>query len=143
MTRHVLLVGGDAGVTGLYRDFLHAIQRDEHDYEVESAEYCDDALALLHRRQFDAVVLLSLRAPWRAWPSPDSLARLTCETGVLFLSKLRVLHGDVPVIVVSGASWAKDTALAGGAFAFIEAPPNLDELDRTVTHALSASRDGA
>jgi len=61
VARHVLLVGGDAEMTGPYRDFLTAIQRDD-DYEVEGAEYCDDALAPLHPRPFDAVVLLSLRA---------------------------------------------------------------------------------
>lgn len=139
MTRHLLLVGGDALVSEGCREFFKALHGD--DYEVETVEHCDDALALLLRRPCDVVLLLSLRAPWRAWPTSESLARLTNETGMLFLSKMRALHSDVPLIVVSGAIWLMDRVLANGAFAFVDKPPDLRELDRAVADALGPSRD--
>jgi|SRR5580765_3650346 CheY-like chemotaxis protein len=139
MKRRLLLVGADSKDMATFRGFLEALDEHLHrgDYQIETIEYCDDALAVLRRRPFDLVLLLSLRAPWRTWASSDSLARLTCETGILFLTRMRTLRIEVPVLVISGSDEdVKDEALSAGAFAFIPKPPDLLELDRLVALAL-------
>lgn len=124
VTRRVLLVGGDSAWV---RDLFKGLSRD---YQVEAADYCDDALTLLMRRSFDVVLVLSLRAPWRTFSSFTG----NVESGILFLREMRALHSQVPAIVVSGSAIpeAKEAALANGAFAFIEKPPDVWELDRLV-----------
>jgi len=100
--------------------------------EVEAVEYCDDALALLMRRPFDLALVLSLRAPWRTWPSLSHPARrIGSESAILFLRQMRALHNPVPVLVTSGwpsANLEKE-ALANGAFAVLPQPLNFAELD--------------
>jgi DNA-binding NtrC family response regulator len=137
--RRVLLVGGDPGVVAVSRDYFHH----GDDYEVESVEYCDDALTTLLRQPFDLVLVLSLRAPWRTWPSLSEPARHTgSESAILFLKQMRALHNPVPVLVVSGSPKAdvEAEALSNGAFAFIPKPVILAELDRVLTLALTANR---
>jgi DNA-binding NtrC family response regulator len=139
--RRVLLVGGDSGVVAALREYFHVCHGD--DYEVESIEYCDDALTTLLRRPFDLVLLLSLRAPWRTWPSLSLPARrIGSESAILFLKQMRVLNNPIPVLVVSGSPRAdvEAAALSNGAFAFIPKPVNLAELDSLVALALAANR---
>src|SRR5262245_52593790 len=52
----VLLVGGHSLVAEMLTEHLHGRDR----YEVESVQYCDDALAALQGRRFDLVPVLSL-----------------------------------------------------------------------------------
>ena len=125
----------------MLREYFH--QGD--DYEVESVEYCDDALATLLRRPFDLVLLLGLRAPWRTWPSLSYPARrIGSESAMLFLKQLRSLHHPVPVVVVSGAPSANAEAetLSCGAFAFVPKPVNLRELDDLVARAIASAPRG-
>jgi len=113
------------------------------DYEVESVEYCDDALTVLLRQPFDLVLVLSLRAPWRTWPSLSIPARLiSMESAIVFLKQMLAANIQVPVIVVSGSplAQAEEEALANGAFAWIQKPVNLTELDRLVARVLAANR---
>ena len=137
MTRRVLLVGGDSGAVTVCRDVFRGFQRD---YQVETADYCDDALTLLMRRSFDVVLVLSLRAPWRKFPGFAG----NVESGILFLKEMHALHSHVPAIVVSASIdlRAKEAAFANGAFAFIEKPMHIEELDRLVALALTADRQG-
>jgi DNA-binding NtrC family response regulator len=141
MTRRpVLLVGGDSLVVAALRDYFRVCHGD--DYKVESVEYCDDALATLSR-PVDLVLLLSLRAPWRTWPSLSSPARhIGAESAMLFLKQMRALHNPVPVVLVSGwASAAMEAeAFANGAFAVLPKPFVFAELDSLMALALAARR---
>ena len=138
----ILLVGGKPLVAEMLTDYFHYDDR----YEVESVEYCDDALAMLERRRFDLVLVLSLHVPWTMWPastySPERRADLL--NAILLLKHLRALHSPPPIILVSGSLFAKaeEEALADGAFAFIHKPFDLAELDRFVRLALE-SRKGS
>lgn len=137
VTRRVLLVGGDTAWSRVYRDIFRTLERD---YQVETADYCDDALTLLMRSSFDVVLVLSLRAPWGKFSSFTG----NVESGILFLKEMRALHSQVPAIVISAAGLmipqAKEAALANGAFAFLDKPFDVQELDRLVAVALSHER---
>jgi DNA-binding NtrC family response regulator len=138
--RRVLLVGGDSEVVSLFREYCHL----DENHEVETVEYCDDALDLIVRRSFDLVLLLSLRAPWRTWPILSSPAlHIGSESAIIFLKQLRALHSSVPVIVVSGRPDAETEALRNGAFAFIQKPIILSEVDRVVASALAKANSPA
>jgi CheY-like chemotaxis protein len=122
-------------------DYFHYGDRYEHDshFEIESVAYCDDALALLERRRFDLVLVLSLHVPWTTRPSSYSATwRLDVANAILLLKHLRALHGPPPAILISGTplAEAKEEALASGAFAFLPKPVDLAELDRFVVLAL-------
>ena len=105
--------------------------------ELESVQYCDDALALLQRQWFDLVLVLSLHVPWRRWPKWYSPARRVANA-ILFLKHMRALHNPPPVILVSGSPLVEveKQALAHGAFAFLRKPFNLVEFDRFLVWAL-------
>src|SRR5262245_34186743 len=131
--RRILLVGGNSLVVALFRDYFHLGDK----YEIETIEYCDDALALLLHRPFDLVLVLSLRAPWRTWPSLHLPTRhIGSESAILFLKQLRPLHSQLPVIVASARLDAEVEVLRNGAFAFIPTPCDLAELGRLIDRAL-------
>ena len=137
--RRVLLVGGDPQVTAVLSEHL----RRGDSYEIESFDYCDDALMVLQRQPFDLVLVLSFNAPWRTWPSLRSPARrIGSASAILFLKQMRVLPSPPRVIVVSALALmspqAKEEALANGAFALLPKPVILAELDRLVLRALEA-----
>jgi DNA-binding response OmpR family regulator len=117
----------------------------EHDdpSEIESVVYCDDALALLERRRFDLVLVLSLHVAWIMRPSSYSATwRIDSANAILLLKHLRALHSPPPVILISGSPFAeaKEEALANGAFAFLSKPVDLAELDRFVVLALESRK---
>jgi DNA-binding response OmpR family regulator len=137
MARRRVLLVGDSRVVAMLREYFNL----GDNYEVETVEYCDDALALLMRRTFDVVLVASLRAPWRAWPSLSHPARhLGGESAILFLKQLRALHSRVPVIVTSARLDAEAEALRNGAFSFIMKPFNLAELDRVVATVFRSTK---
>jgi two-component system, NtrC family, response regulator HydG len=142
MTRpRILLVGGNPPMAAILTDYCHHDDR----YETESVEYCDDALALLQRRRFDLVLVLSLHVPWTMRPSLHSATwRIDFANSILLLKHLRALQSPLPVILISGSplAEAEEEALANGAFAFIRKPFDLAELDRFVRLALE-SRKGS
>ena len=120
-------------------DYFH------HDdcYEIESVEYCDDALAVLQRQRFDLVLVLSLHVPWTMRPSSYSATwRIDFANAILFLKHLRALHSPPPVILISGSllEEAQEEALANGAFVFLPKPVDLAELDRDVALALESRK---
>jgi CheY-like chemotaxis protein len=132
-------------MAGMLIDCFHLDDRYEHDdrSEVESVAYCDDALALLERRRFDLVLILSLHVPWKTLPSSSSATRrIDFANAILLLKHLRALHSSPPVILMSGSplAEAKEEALANGAFAFLPKPVDLAELDRFVVVALESRK---
>ena len=120
-------------------DYFHHDAR----YEIESVEYCDDALAVLQRRRLDLVLVLSLHVPWTMRPSAYSATwGIDFANAILFLKHLRALQSPPPVILISGSllDEAKEEALANGAFAFLPKPMELAELDRFVVLALESRK---
>jgi CheY-like chemotaxis protein len=120
-------------------DYFHHDDR----YEIESVEYCDDALAVLERRRFDVVLVLSLHAPWTMRPRSYSVTwRIDFANAILFLKHMRALPSPPPAILISGSllAEAKEEALANGAFAFLPKPVDLAELDRYVVLALESRK---
>jgi CheY-like chemotaxis protein len=128
----VLLVGGHPLVAEMLTEHFHVGKG----YELEAVQDCDDALAVLQGRRVDLVLVLSLHVPWRRWHSPAR--RIDLTNAILFLKHMRALHNPPPVIVVSGVplAEAEKEALAHGAFAYIQKPFDLGELDRFVVLAL-------
>ena len=140
VTRRVLLVGSDSVMLPLCRERFKHLHGGT--YQIETLDYCDDALMALRQQPFDLVLVLSLNAPWRAWPSLSEPTRfMGAKSAIIFLQQVRALHVQVPVLVVSQFPYAKEEALANGAFAFVD-PFDVQELDRLLALALTADRQG-
>jgi len=138
--RRVLLVGIDSVMLPLCREPFKHLHGGT--CQIETLDYCDDALMALRRQPFDLVLVLSLNAPWRAWPSLSNPTRfMGAKSAIIFLQQVRALHIRVPVLVVSQFPFTKEEALANGAFAFVD-PFDVQELDRLVALALTADRQG-
>jgi len=140
MTRpSILLVGGTPSMAAMVTEHFH---HGGH-YEVESAAFCDQALAMLTRQRLDLVLILSLHVPWTIWPrSYSSEWRPDLMNAILFLKQIRTLPSPPPVILMSGSplAAAREEALASGAFAFIRKPVELAELDWFVRLALESRK---
>ena len=133
MRRRVLLVGQDPVLLRLCREPF----RRGDNYQIEMRDYCNDALLALRQQPSDLVLVLSLNAPWRTWPSLSEPTRfMGAKSAVIFLDQVRAMHIQVPVIVVSQFPYAREAALASGAFAFVD-PLDGHELDRLVSLALA------
>jgi DNA-binding NtrC family response regulator len=140
MRRRVLLVGSEPTMLRLCRESFERLHGGT--YQIESLDHCDDALMALRQQPFDLVLVLSLNAPWRAWPSLSEPTRfMGAKSAIIFLQQVRALHIRVPVLVVSQFRYAKEEAIANGAFAFVD-PFEVQELDRLVALALTADRQG-
>ena len=80
-------------MAAMVTDYFHHDAR----YEIESVEYCDNALAVLQRRRFDLILVLSLHVPWTMRPSSYSATwRIDFANAILFLKHLRALHSPPP-----------------------------------------------
>jgi len=126
--RRALLVGSDAPVVAILSKFLsHG-----HHYDVESTDYCDDALAVLSQQPFDLMLLLSIFARWRKLP-----LRKERFGGIELLKQMRARNIQVPTLVISATLLAqpKNEALANGALAFLPEPVNLAELGEALKKA--------
>jgi CheY-like chemotaxis protein len=133
------LAGGNPLVAPMLAEHLHQGDR----YDLESVEYCDEALAKIQRGGIDLVLVLSLHVPWRMWPGSHAPAgRIDLTNAILFLKHMRAVHNPPPIILVSGSPFAEaeEEALANGAFAFIRKPVHLAELDRFVALALESRK---
>ena len=138
IARRALLIGIDRVLLELCRESFKRLDGSHH--QIETIDYCDDALIQLRQQSFDLVLVLSLNAPWRKWPSLSEPTRVMgAKSAIIFLQQLRALHIRVPVLVISQFPYAKDEALANGAFAFID-PFDVQELDRLLSLALSADQ---
>jgi CheY-like chemotaxis protein len=126
-------------MAAMFTDYFHY----DHRYEIEAVQYCDDALVLLERRQFDLALVLSVHVPWTMRPSSYSATGpIDFANAVLLLKHLRDFHSPPPVILISGSPFAeaKEEALANGAFAFLPKPVDLAEFDSFVVRALESRK---
>lgn len=117
----VLLIDDEPELLALLETwFLHS------GYEVGTARGGEKALELLQAQTFD-VVVLDLKMPGLP--------------GLELLSRLKEVHPDVEVIVLSGQGTMRDAIEAlreGRAFDFLQKPlPNLGDLNRSVERALA------
>jgi DNA-binding NtrC family response regulator len=123
-TKHVLIVDDDAAIVRMLRDAL-GLFRHEHAYTVETASDGAAGLEALERGQFD-LVLLDMYMP-----------RMT---GLELLEEMRRLKVQTPVLMLTGNDDARSAAdaLAGGIFAYIPKPFDLQHLEHLVSLAVSS-----
>ena len=123
-TKTVLIVDDDKAIVRLLREAL-GLFRHQHAYKIETAGDGADALAALHRDQFD-LVLLDMYMP-----------RMT---GLELLAKMRHLKLQTPVLMLTGNDDTRTAAdaLASGIFAYIPKPFDLQHLEHLVSLAVSS-----
>ena len=123
-TKTVLIVDDDQAIVRMLKEAL-GLFRHQHAYKIETAGDGADALAALHRDQFD-LVLLDMYMP-----------RMT---GLELLAQMRHLKLQTPVLMLTGNDDARTAAdaLASGIFAYIPKPFDLQHLEHLVSLALSS-----
>jgi len=123
-TKTVLIVDDDQAIVRLLKEAL-GLFRHQHAYKIETAGDGADALAALHRDQFD-LVLLDMYMP-----------RMT---GLELLAQMRHLKLQTPVLMLTGNDDARTAAdaLASGIFAYIPKPFDLQHLEHLVSLAVSS-----
>jgi DNA-binding NtrC family response regulator len=128
-TKTVLIVDDDSAVVRMLKDAL-GVFRHAHAYKVEIAKDGADALAALQRDQYD-LVLLDMYMP-----------RMT---GLELLERMRELHMQTPVLMLTGNDNTRSAAdaLASGIFAYIPKPFDLQHLEHLVSLAVSSRTSDA
>ena len=123
-TKTVLIVDDDQAIVRMLKEAL-GLFRHQHAYKIETAGDGADALAALHRDQFD-LVLLDMYMP-----------RMT---GLELLAQMRHLKLQTPVIMLTGNDDTRTAAdaLACGIFAYIPKPFELQHLEHLVSLAVSS-----
>jgi len=123
-TKTVLIVDDDQAIVRMLKEAL-GLFRHQHAYKIETAGDGADALAALHRDQFD-LVLLDMYMP-----------RMT---GLELLAQMRHLKLQTPVLMLTGNDDARTAAdaLASGIFAYIPKPFDLQHLEHLVSLAVSS-----
>jgi len=123
-TKTVLIVDDDQAIVRLLKEAL-GLFRHQHAYKIETAGDGADALAALHRDQFD-LVLLDMYMP-----------RMT---GLELLAQMRHLKLQTPVLMLTGNDDTRTAAdaLASGIFACIPKPFDLQHLEHLVSLAVSS-----
>jgi len=122
-TKTVLIVDDDQAIVRMLKEAL-GLFRHQHAYKIETAGDGADALAALHRDQFD-LVLLDMYMP-----------RMT---GLELLAQMRHLKLQTPVLMLTGNDDTRTAAdaLASGIFAYIPKPFDIRHLDHLVALAVS------
>jgi two-component system nitrogen regulation response regulator GlnG len=126
MSARIWVVDDDRSVR-----FVLATALREAGYRVDAFEHADDALAAL-----------------RAQGPPDVLftdVRMPGDTGLVLLDKLKAMHPQLPVIVMSAYTDIASTAGAfrGGAHEFLSKPFDLDDAVALAARALPESAAAA
>ena len=123
-TKTVLIVDDDQAIVRMLKEAL-GLFRHQHAYKIETAGDGADALAALHRDQFD-LVLLDMYMP-----------RMT---GLELLAQMRHLKLQTPVLMLTGNDDTRTAAdaLASGIFAYIPKPFDLQHLEHLVSLAVSS-----
>jgi len=121
--RRILVVDDDVTVQEVLTFFLGAA------YEVTPATSGADALSKLSRERVD-LVMLDHRLP-------------DC-TGLEILSKLRSIHPNLPVVMLTGygSEWICAAAFKRGVSDYLQKPVNAVDLVGTVVRILSSGLDG-
>jgi len=128
-TKTVLIVDDDQAIVRMLKEAL-GLFRHQHAYKIETAGDGADALAALHRDQFD-LVLLDMYMP-----------RMT---GLELLAQMRHLKLQTPVLMLTGNDDTRTAAdaLASGIFAYIPKPFDLQHLEHLVSLAVSSRSPAA
>jgi len=128
-TKTVLIVDDDQAIVRMLKEAL-GLFRHPHAYKIETAGDGADALAALHRDQFD-LVLLDMYMP-----------RMT---GLELLAQMRHLKLQTPVLMLTGNDDTRTAAdaLASGIFAYIPKPFDLQHLEHLVSLAVSSRSTAA
>ena len=128
-TKTILIVDDDQAIVRMLKEAL-GLFRHQHAYKIETAGDGADALAALHRDQFD-LVLLDMYMP-----------RMT---GLELLAQMRHLKLQTPVLMLTGNDDARTAAdaLASGIFAYIPKPFDLQHLEHLVSLAVSSRSTAA
>jgi DNA-binding NtrC family response regulator len=123
-TKTILIVDDDQAIVRMLKEAL-GLFRHQHAYKIETAGDGADALAALHRDHFD-LVLLDMYMP-----------RMT---GLELLAQMRHLKLQTPVLMLTGNDDPRTAAdaLAGGIFAYIPKPFDLQHLEHLVSLAVSS-----
>jgi DNA-binding NtrC family response regulator len=123
-TKTILVVDDDQAIVRMLKEAL-GLFRHQHAYKVETAGDGAEALAALHRDQFD-LVLLDMYMP-----------RMT---GLELLAQMRHLKLQTPVLMLTGNDDTRTAAdaLASGIFAYIPKPFDLQHLEHLVSLAVSS-----
>ena len=123
-TKTILIVDDDQAIVRMLKEAL-GLFRHQHAYKIETAGDGADALAALHRDQFD-LVLLDMYMP-----------RMT---GLELLAQMRHLKLQTPVLMLTGNDDTRTAAdaLASGIFAYIPKPFDLQHLEHLVSLAVSS-----
>ncbi len=118
--KHLLIVDDERGS----RESLKAIFSDK--YRLSLASNADEASDLLSKEKVDLVLLDVIM------PEKDGLA---------FLKEIQSLYPDVPVVMVSASTSVRPVveAIQVGAYDYVTKPFDVDEIRKTVEHAISSS----
>jgi DNA-binding NtrC family response regulator len=129
--KRILIIDDQPHVLDALREIVAAFQH-EHPYEITTARSVDEAVAILQRQRFH-LILLDMIMPGIGNP-------LLRRQGLDLLKRIRDLGVDAPVLMMSGDldPQKEAEALREGAFAYLQKPFNLRELDRLIARALAS-----
>ena len=116
----ILIVDDDAAVRGMLYDLF------SDKYECHTASTAEEAFQFLEVENYDAIL------------TDIAMAGLT---GVELLKRVQLRDSETPVILISGRGNEQDPQhlIDLGAFAYLNKPFNLDELEGIVEEALTLS----
>jgi CheY-like chemotaxis protein len=132
VTKRVLIIDDQPRVLDVLREVVAGFQHG-HAYEITTARFVADALAILQRERFD-LILLDMVMPGIG----DPVRR---RQGLDLLKRIRDLGVTAPVLMMSGDidQQKEAEALSDGAFGYLHKPFDLSELDRLVANAIASS----
>jgi DNA-binding NtrC family response regulator len=131
VTKRILIIDDQRHVLDVLRELVASFQH-RHAYEVTAVRSVADALIIVQREHFD-LILLDMVMPGIG----DPLLR---RQGLGLLKHLRDLGVNTRVIMMSGDfdSRKEADAMIEGAFAYLNKPFDLGELDRLVARAIES-----
>lgn len=114
----ILIVDDDAAIRGMLYDLL------SEKYECNTASMAEEALQYIELEEYDAI-LTDIAMPGL--------------TGVNLLEKIQQHHSNTPVILISGKGSEQDPKdlIDLGAFAYLNKPFNLDDIEQVVERAVA------
>ena len=120
----ILIVDDDDAIRAMLYDLL------SDKYECDTARMAEEALQYLKVESYDAI-LTDIQMPGL--------------TGVELLKKIQETNSGTPVILISGKSTEQDSQdmLDLGAFAYVNKPFDLDEIEQVVERAVGHTQSGS
>ena len=114
----ILIVDDDAAIRGTLYDLL------SEKYECNTASMAEEALQCIAVEEYDAI-LTDIAMPGL--------------TGVNLLERIQQHHSNTPVILISGKGSEQDPKdlIDLGAFAYLNKPFNLDDIEQVVERAIA------